>query len=372
MKLLDKSVNNLSQRLDKLYPDTNSNSSDGVNYWKGRKIIPLDKWLKITKANTISRRENYNVKEGLQYFPDDYFEWMFPLGIPEDLKEEANRWYCNYIELMEYRRNPRIGRTKCFRCLLSPSREESAIFLGINKVIARAIEQENNTPSSTIYPCPILNRYQCPFEKKKSSNNNNNRIKEEEEKEDSNLLDVDALFNLSEIAFQIEVAFATAYSMSKSNETIYETDFESGKVKEIYANYYGDPYSFSTEYLLEQKLSKVHRLSIVPIRNVQDVYNALTNREALNKVLKRGLEDEEYQRHRDELVNLFMGLKEKDKIKIEDLTLYEPIFTSNIQKSKCSICQEFANIHCINCSNNNVWLCVDHWEQHKTECHNRL
>jgi hypothetical protein len=164
LKLLDKSVNNLSQRLNKLYPDTSSNS-DGINYWKGIKIIPLDKWLKITKANTISRRENYNVKEGLQYFPDDYFEWMFPLGIPEDIEEEANKWYSDYIELMEYRKNPRIGRTKCFHCLLSPSREEAAIFLGINKVIARAIEQENNIFSSTIYPCPILNRYACPFDK---------------------------------------------------------------------------------------------------------------------------------------------------------------------------------------------------------------
>jgi hypothetical protein len=103
LKLPDKSVNNLSQRLDKLSPDTSSNSSnDAINYWKGRKIIPLDKWLKITKANTISRRENYNVKEGLQYFPDDYFEWMFPLGgIPEESKEEANKWYCDYIELMK-------------------------------------------------------------------------------------------------------------------------------------------------------------------------------------------------------------------------------------------------------------------------------
>ena len=211
MKLLDKSVNSLSQRLDKLYPDTSSSNSsnDGVNYWKGRKIIPLDKWLKITKANTISRRENYNVKEGLQYFPDDYFEWMFPLGIPEDLKEEANKWYSDYIELMEYRRNPRIGRTKCFHCLLSPSREESAIFLGINKVIARAIEQENNNiSSSTIYPCPILNRYECPFDKKKS-NDNNNKINAEE-KENSNLLDVDNLFNLSEIAFQVELALGKA------------------------------------------------------------------------------------------------------------------------------------------------------------------
>jgi hypothetical protein len=316
---------------------------DGANYWKGRKIIPLDKWLKITRANTISRRENYNVKEGLQYFPDDYFEWMFPLGIPEDLKEEANKWYSDYIELMEYRKNPRIGRTKCFRCLLSPSREEAAIFLGINKVIARAIAQENNIFSSTIYPCPILNRYACPFDKEKG--NNNNKIKEEE-KENPNLLDVDDLFNLSEIAFQVELAFATAYSMSKSNETVYEADFEAGVVKEIYANYRGDPYSFSTEYPLEKKLGEVKRLSKVPIRNVQEVYNALTDRDTFDKLLQQGLDNEEYQRHRDEIVNLFMSLK--DKIRIEDLTLYEPIFTSNMQKSKCSICQRFANIHCIN------------------------
>jgi hypothetical protein len=52
-----------------------------------------------------------------------------------------------------------------------------------------------------------------------------------------------------------------------------------------------------------------------------------------------------------------MDIKEKDKIKIEDLTLYDPIFTSNIQKSKYAICQEFPNIHCIN-YRNNVWLCV--------------
>ena len=131
MKLLDKSINNISQRLDKLYPETISNSSDGIKFWKGRKIIPLDKWLKITKANTISRKENYNIQEGLQYFPDDYFEWMFPLGIPEDLKEEANKWYSDYIELMEYRRNPRIGRTKCF-WLPAKSRRRGQCFIHWN------------------------------------------------------------------------------------------------------------------------------------------------------------------------------------------------------------------------------------------------
>ena len=91
----------------------------------------------------------------------------------------------------------------------------------------------------------------------------------------------------------------------------------------------------------------------------------------MNKVLEQGLDDEEYQRQRDEIVNIFVDLK--DKIKIEDLTLYEPIFTLNLQKSKCSICQEFSNIHCINCSNSkNVWLCVDHWMQHKADYHKLL
>jgi hypothetical protein len=45
---------------------------------------------------------------------------------------------------------------------------------------------------------------------------------------------VDYLFALYDLAFQVELAIATAYSMSKSNETIYETNFEAGKVKEIY------------------------------------------------------------------------------------------------------------------------------------------
>ncbi|HEX5891779.1 MAG TPA: hypothetical protein VFY41_02870 [Nitrososphaeraceae archaeon] len=113
--------------------------------------------------------------------------------------------------------------------------------------------------------------------------------------------------------------------------------------------------SWSNVYPLQEKLKEVKGLSKIPIGNEQDVYNTLTDRETLNKELEQVLEDKEYQRHRDELVNLLMGLKYK--IKIEDLTLYDPIFTSNTQKSKCDICQESANIHCIN-YRNNVWLCV--------------
>jgi hypothetical protein len=346
LKLLDKSVSNLSQRLNKLYPDnTSSNSSnDGINYWKGRKIIPLDKWLKITKANTISRRENYNVKEGLQYFPDDYFESMFPLGIPEDSKEE-------------YRRNPRIGSTKCYECLLCPQRDESALLIGIHKVIAKGLEQKEDEgevqdDTTSIYPCSVINRFECPYDK--------------EQKLEVNNLNVNILFSLEIIAHAVDRAFLRAYSITQSNETIYETNFVGGKVKEINTLYDGRLHSWSSEYLLEEKLPQVARLSLVPIRNVDDVYHALINSEILIKVLEQGLEDE-YRCERDFFVNLFMSIK--DKIKKEDLTIYEPILRSNIQKGKCSISQEFANIHCTNCSNNNVWLCVDHWKQHKVDNH---
>jgi hypothetical protein len=132
----------------------------------------------------------------------------------------------------------------------------------------------------------------------------------------SNLLDVDDLFYLSEIAFQVELALGTVQTMTKSNETIYETDFVAGKVKEIYANYHGDPYSFSTEYPLEEKLGEVKRLSKVPMRNVQDVYNVLTYKATFDKLLQQGLE-KEYRKYKDQRMEFFMSIK--DKVRIEDL-----------------------------------------------------
>ena len=161
------------------------------------------------------------------------------------------------------------------------------------------------------------------------------------------------------------MAFLGAYSMTKSNETVYETDFVAGKVKEINTLYDGRPHSWSLEYLVEEKLPQVEKLSIVPIRNVDDVYTALKDSETLAKVLEQGLE-EEYLSAKEFIINLFMNIK--DKIRKEDLTVHEPIFASHAQKSKCVICQGFANIHCTNCRGN-IWLCVDHWEDHKVEIH---
>ncbi len=46
--------------------------------------------------------------------------------------------------------------------------------------------------------------------RQEKSNNNKNKINTEEQKEDSNPLDVGDLFNLSEIAFQVELTLGKA------------------------------------------------------------------------------------------------------------------------------------------------------------------
>jgi len=99
--------------------------------------------------------------------------------------------------------------------------------------------------------------------------------KEEGEGEEvkSIIIDVDQLFQLSEIAFLVELAFATA----------------------------------------EKNTSKIQ------IKNVQDVYNALTDKETFDKLLQRGL-DEEHQEYKDKIVQFFMSMK--DKVRIEDLACY--------------------------------------------------
>ncbi|MDQ3947991.1 MAG: hypothetical protein M3275_00380 [Thermoproteota archaeon] len=268
---LDKLINRnkLFERLDKLYPDTTSkDKNDGINYWKGKRIVSLAEWRKIANSGQAFQKgvEYQNTEEALQYFPNDYSKWLFPLGVQDELIRETNKWYLQYLELMQHRKNPNYGKTKCIGCLLSTYVEEGGLSIGINKVIARGLSKED--ADNSIYPCPIQNRFECPYEIK-------DKVKAEAEEvvEAKSTIDVDQLFQLSEIAFLVELAFATA----------------------------------------EKDTSKIQ------IKSHQDVYHALTHRETLNAILQQGL-DEEHQKYKDKIVELFMSIK--DKIRIEDLTFY--------------------------------------------------
>ncbi len=59
--------------------------------------------------------------------------------------------------------------------------------------------------------------------------------------------------------------------------------------------------------------------SVFRIRTAADAYQVLTNREASETVLQQGLK-EEYMQYKDRIVELFTDMK--DRIKVEDLTVY--------------------------------------------------
>ncbi|MGC2383715.1 MAG: hypothetical protein WA631_11470 [Nitrososphaeraceae archaeon] len=59
--------------------------------------------------------KDYTLETALQYFPGDFQSCVFPSnmeGIRDPkLREDANKWYSDFKDLMEYRRNPTYGNT---------------------------------------------------------------------------------------------------------------------------------------------------------------------------------------------------------------------------------------------------------------------
>jgi hypothetical protein len=280
---LERSISNLSKRIERFDPSNGDDGDGNGNYWKGKRIIPLNQWIEL-------KRTPYAWK----YFPDDFNEFRTLLSENEfntaDEKTKIRKWNSDYLELMECRKNPNYGRRKCFDCLLSPDWEEAAIFIGINRLAAKGLvvvgvgeeendEKSNNNNNSVQYPCPVVNRFQCPYEKDKVSKNAN--------------FDVEDLYELEKMVFAVEIGLAVA-----KKDT-----------------------------------------SAVQIRNKQELYHALTDRETLHKILQQALDYEladkdtsgeeckqkqdlceQYRDNKDRIVEYFMKIK--DKVEMEELTFY--------------------------------------------------
>ena len=118
---IDKTIKELTNRLDVVSPAfSNGIRDDGINYWKGKRIISVKKWNELYEKNSIYT-DRYKIilisREPLQYFPDEYNGSIS--SFKEELKEEIQQWNTEYCELLEYRKNPTLGRNKCIRCILS-------------------------------------------------------------------------------------------------------------------------------------------------------------------------------------------------------------------------------------------------------------
>jgi hypothetical protein len=176
----------------------------------------------------------------MEYFPDD-FDQLFTY-IPEDELEEeqelehVKQWDSDYLELMEYTKNPNYGKLKCFHCLLSPAGDDPK-FIGINRLVSKGLgNQEKDT---TQYPCQIVNRFQCPYER--------TNIKGDDALGAVNSsFDVEDLFTLQKMAFVVEIVLVKARKNDSNSQ-----------------------------------------ISNIQIKDKQDLVHALTNKDGFTKILKQ-------------------------------------------------------------------------------------
>lgn len=116
--------------------------------------------------------------------------------------EEVKRWDSDYLELMEYTKNPNYGKVKCFHCLLSPAGDDP-IFIGINRLVAKGLTNGEQEKDPIQYPCQVVNRFQCPYERTniKGDDDFGAMISH---------FNVENLFRLQKMAFVVEIAVAKA------------------------------------------------------------------------------------------------------------------------------------------------------------------
>jgi hypothetical protein len=256
---LERSIGNLAKRLDRLDLEYSSNNKTGLSHWKCKPIIPFGKWIEL------------DTHYALNYFPDDFDQVL--TYIPENElekdmeRENVKKWNSDFIELMEHTMNPNYGKVKCFHCLLSPHRDDP-IFTGIDRLVAKGLTNGGQDPLQ--YPCEVVNRFQCPYERnsdaKRAVNSN---------------FDVEDLFKLEKMAFAVEISLALA----------------------------------------EKEDSRIR------IRSKKELFNVLTDKDRLTKLLKQASEAEAsgdirtyLAKNRDNILDYFMTLK--DKVNIKELGFY--------------------------------------------------
>jgi hypothetical protein len=115
-------------------------------------------------------------------------------GVGTKPEEDLRKWNSDYKELMECTKNPRYGKLKCFHCLLSPDGNDP-IFIGINRLVAKGLNNGTPQGDEIQFPCQIVNRFQCHFERNTSG---------------KHTLVVNDLFRLHKLAFAVEISLAKA------------------------------------------------------------------------------------------------------------------------------------------------------------------
>lgn len=129
------------------------------------------------------------------------------------------------------------------------------------------------------------------------------------------------------------------------------------------------PLSYSKEYDLEEGLSKVKRLAKIRVTDAAEVYNVLTDEKQLALFLEEGL-GPEHPQYKNQIIRFFTCIR--DRISIEDWIKFvwssTSLETRRQKNNECSIFISFANVRCVDCTDNSIWVCGDHhWLAHISE-----
>jgi hypothetical protein len=94
-------------------------------------------------------------------------------------KERIEQWKQDYYDYLQYVKDAGYGKHMCGRCLLNGSRESYDLF-GIRDKIVESLhdyvrnyraELPSGDDCSLQYPCPIVDRLECPYQNNKRFNN---------------------------------------------------------------------------------------------------------------------------------------------------------------------------------------------------------
>jgi predicted transcriptional regulator len=184
-------------------------------------------------------------------------------------RKDMEKWNSDYLELMEYTKNPNYGKLKCFHCLLSPTGDDP-IFIGINRLVSKGLIDGEQEEEHILYPCQVVNRFQCPYER--------TNVK----KVVNSAFDVEVLFKLEKMAFVVEIALAKARK-------------EDSRIR---------------------------------VRNREELLHALTDKKTLAKILEQGTQAHEVSEdirtylaeNHDYILDYF--IKIKDEVNMEELRFY--------------------------------------------------
>lgn len=371
---IDRIVDRLNKKLEEKYPlEVSQDDREGViNTWKGRRVLPVDQWVKMT-ASLENDKVVFDLSKGFSTFPDSTSEVIFQYGVEgseeyyvEISKEEFDKWFNDYFDFLTFMKNSELGSMICKNCLLSPHKDRSGLVIGVHKMAAKILQGELKTNKATdvipkdgytppknvtedlsIYPCTVLNYFYCPYECKGQG-------KRFEHEFDS---DVQYLFELNQITRLVDTALLKASSMTQSNETIYEIDAMKNTIIEVQTLYNGMQYCMAELNPIEKGLNRILMPSMVRVRNKEDVLRVLKDMDKLDLLLKQSLTEKEYRESKERILRYF----EENGKDLELFSYYKYTIYGNKDKRTCLDCGSDANVHLLKSDD---WLCSAHYDFH--------